>query len=95
VKEWQTALAVALLNPVEFSTYICLDNAALTLRATDEIAIVRFPDGEYRLPRRASALAIKYASKEAALYLDGEHAAFVANDRQLPGCHKLESGERG
>jgi hypothetical protein len=29
------------------------------------------------------------------LYLDGEFAAFVADDRPLPGCYKLESGERG
>ena len=89
-----TALAVALTNPVEFSTYICLDNTVLTLSTSDEMAIVRFKDGEYRMPRRRSAIAIKYATEDATLFLDGQFAAFVANDRPLPGCYKLESGER-
>jgi hypothetical protein len=94
VKAWLTLLAVAPINPIEISTYICLDNTVFTLSASNEIAIVRFQDGEYRLPRRQSAIAIKYASNEATLYLDGEFAAFVANDRPLPGCYKLESGDR-
>ncbi len=89
-----TALALALTNPVEFSTYICLDNTVFTLTTSDEMAIVRFKDGEYRLPRRRSNIAIKYATEDATLYLDDEFAAFAANDRPLPGCHKLESDER-
>lgn len=89
-----TALVVALTNPVEFSTYICLDDTVFTLSTSDVMAIVRFKDGEYRLPRRRSALAIKYATEDATLYLDGQFAAFAANDRPLPGYHKLESGER-
>ena len=92
VKIWLTALVLA--NPVETTTYVCLDDTVFTISASDTIAIVRFKDGEYRLPRRQSALAIKYATEDATLYLDGEFAAFVANDRPLPGCHKLESGER-
>jgi hypothetical protein len=88
-----TALAVALTNPVEVSTYVCLDNTVFTLSASDEMAIVRFKDGEYRLPRRRSAIAIKYATEDATLYLDDQFAAFAANDRPLPGCYKLESGE--
>jgi hypothetical protein len=94
VKVCLTALAVALTNPIEFSTYICLDDTVFTLSTSDEMAIVRFKDGVYRLPRRRSAIAIKYATKDATLYLDGQFAAFVANDRPLPGCYKLESGER-
>lgn len=95
MKLWLTILAVAPINPVNFSTYMCLDHTMFTLSTSNEIAIVRFQDGEYRLPRRSSDIAIKYASKEATLYLDGEFAAFVADDRALPGCHKLEAGERG
>jgi len=95
VKFWLTIVAVASINPANFSTYLCLDDSIFTLSTSDEIAIVRFQDGEYRLPRRPSDVAIKYASKEATLYLDGEFAAFVAADRPLPGCYKLESGERG
>jgi hypothetical protein len=95
VKLWLTILAVAPITPVNFSTYMCLDDTMFTLSTSNEIAIVRFQDGEYRLPRRSSAIAIKYASTEATLYLDGEFAAFVADDRPLPGCHKLEAGERG
>ena len=94
MKFWLT-IAAASINPANFSTYLCLDDSIFTLSTSDEIAIVRFQDGEYRLPRRSSAFAIKYASKEATLYLDGEFAAFVADDRPLPGCYKLESGERG
>jgi len=92
VKVWLTALAVALTNPVEFSTYLCLDDSVFTLSTSDEMAIVRFKDGEYRLPRRRSSLATKYATDEATLYLDGNFAAFVANDRPLPGCHKMDAG---
>lgn len=89
-----TALAMALANPAQFSTYLCLDDTVFTLSTSDEMAIVRFKDGEYRLPRRSSALAIKYATEDATLYLDDKFAAFVANDRPLPGCHKMEPGER-
>lgn len=92
-------LALALAGPeqystAQYSTYVCLDDSAFTLSTSDEMAIVRFRDGEYRLPRRRSSIAIKYATEEATLYLDGEFAAFVADDRPLPGCHRLESGER-
>ena len=89
-----TAVAVALSASPPFSTYVCLDDSVFTLSASDEMAIVRFKDGEYRLPRRQSALATKYATEQATLYLDGEFAAFVADDRPLPGCHKLESAKR-
>ena len=89
-----TALAIALATPSEVSTYVCLDDTTFTLSTSDEIAIVRFKDGEYRLPRRQSAIAIKYATTEATLYLDGEFAAFVADDRPLPGCHKLKADEQ-
>jgi len=95
VKPWLIILAVAPINPVNFSTYMCLDDTMFTLSTSNDIAIVRFQDGEYRLPRRSSDIAIKYASKEATLYIDGEFAAFAADDRPLPGCYKLEPGERG
>jgi len=91
---WLTAIALAVADPVEYSTYVCLDNSVFTLRTTEDLAIVRFRDGEYRLPRRSSSIAIKYATEEATLYVDGEFAAFVADDRPLPGCHKMKPGER-
>jgi hypothetical protein len=90
-------LAVALLAP-DFARpvdYLCLDNSRFTLIASPTVAVVRFADREYVLPRRPSALAIRYASKDAALYLDGEFAAFVAEDRPLPGCTRVGPGERG
>ena len=87
------ALAAVLIGSTQYSTYICLDDSIFTLSTSDEMAIVRFKDSEYRLPRRRSSIAIKYATEEATLYLDGEFAAFVANDRPLPGCYKLEAGE--
>ena len=89
-----TAVVVALIGSAQFSTYVCLDDSVFTLSTSDDMAIVRFKDGEYRLPRRGSAIAIKYATEQATLYLDGEFAAFVADDRPLPGCHKQESGEQ-
>lgn len=87
------ALAVALIHPAEFSTYLCLDNTVFTLSTSEGMAIVRFKDGEYRLPRRRSAIAVKYATEDATLYLDDKFAAFAANDRPLPGCYKLEPGQ--
>ncbi len=94
MEAWLTGLAVALTNPIGFSTFVCLDDTVFTLSTSEEMAIVRFKDGEYRLPRRRSTIAIKYATKEATLYLDGKFAAFAANDRPLPGCYLLEPGER-
>ena len=94
-----TALAVALVGSAPYSTsqistYVCLDNSVFTLSASDELAIVRFKDGEYRLPRRQSALAVKYATDQATLYLDGDLAAFVSDDRWPPGCKRVEDGKR-
>lgn len=89
-----TILAAALIAPVQFSTYVCLDNTVFTISTSDEMAIIRFKDGEYRLPRRRSSIAVKYATEVATLYLDGEFAAFVADDRPLPGCYKVKAGER-
>jgi hypothetical protein len=76
--------------PPQPLTYRCLDNSAFTLSASPSMAIVRFADGQYRLPRRPSSLAIKYASETATLYLDGDFAAFIAEDRPLPGCFRVE-----
>jgi hypothetical protein len=89
-----TAMVMALAGTTQISTYVCLDESVFTLSASAELAIVRFKDGEYRLPRRRSSIAIKYATEQATLYLDGDFAAFAANDRPLPGCYKVESGER-
>jgi hypothetical protein len=75
--------------------YRCLDDTTFTLIASPTEAIVRFSDGEYRLPRKPSALAVKYATRTATLYLDGDFAAFVADDRPLPGCFKAAPNERG
>ena len=88
-----TVLAAALIGS-SYSTYVCLDNSMFTLSLSDQMAIVRFRDGEYRLPRRGSAIAIKYATDQATLYLDGDFAAFVADDRPLPGCHRVEAAKR-
>ena len=78
--------AVAAPQP---ALYRCLDDTTFTLSVSPSQAIVRFKDGEYRLPRRSSGLAIKYASEVATLYLDGDFAAFVADDRPLPGCVRV------
>ena len=88
-------LAMAALAEPGPVAYKCLDGSSFTLIASPTQAVVRFPDREYRLPRRSSALAVKYASKSATLYLDGDFAAFVADDRPLPGCSKALPGERG
>ena len=71
--------------------YRCLDDTMFTLSATPRVAIVRFTDRQYRLPRRASSLAVKYANDSATLYLDGDFAAFVADDRPLPGCRRVSN----
>ena len=89
---------IALLAPSDFARpvdYLCLDNSRFTLTASPTMAVVSFPDRDYILKRRQSALAIRYASKEATLYLDGKFAAFVAEDRPLPGCTRVEPGKSG
>ena len=75
--------------PAEVAVYRCLDSTMFSVSATPSEAIVRFADGLYRLPRRPSALAIKYATETATLFLDGDFAAFVADDRPLPGCTRV------
>jgi hypothetical protein len=69
--------------------YRCLDQTMFTLSLSEKEAIVRFRDGQYRLPRRPSGIANKYSTDKATLYLDGDFAAFVADDRPLPGCTRV------
>jgi hypothetical protein len=83
-------LAAQLAASPQAVTYRCLDDTMFTMRASPTLAIVRFKDREYRLPRRPSGLATKYATKTETLYLDGDFAAFVAEDRPLPGCTRVE-----
>jgi hypothetical protein len=90
-----TLLLAALIAPAEFSTYVCLDESVFAISASDEMAIVKFEDREYRLPRRRSTIAVKYATEQATLYLDGDFAAFVSDDRWPPGCRRADAGERG
>lgn len=66
--------------------YRCLDDTTFVLHLSEGLAIVEFPNAKYRLPRRSSNIAVKYATDNATLYLDGDFAAFVAEDRPLPGC---------
>ena len=86
--------AQATPTPNQDALYRCLDDTMFTLRASESLAIVRFADGQYRLPRRSSNLAVKYATETATLYLDGDFAAFVAEDRPLPGCIRVGPDER-
>lgn len=87
-------IALAPAVPAPPATYRCLDNSMFTLSASPTLAIVRFADAEYRLPRRPSSLAVKYATGTATLFLDGDFAAFVADDRPLPGCYRLRPKKR-
>ena len=87
-------IAMAPATPSTPATYRCLDDSMFTLSLSPTIAIVRFADGEYHLPRRPSSLAVKYATSKATLYLDGDFAAFVADDRPLPGCFRLKPAKR-
>jgi len=87
-------MSLAASAPPAAIAYRCLDGSRFTLAASPTLAVVRFPDREYRLPRRPSSLAIKYESKAATLFLDGEFAAFIAEDRPLPGCYRLSSSKR-
>ena len=82
--------------PERVLQYRCLDDTTFVLRLSKELAVVTFPGAEYRLPRRPSSLAVKYATEKATLYLDGDFAAFIADDRPLPGCVLVPpAGERG
>ena len=88
-------LVIAAFAAREPLAYECFDGTRFTLTASPTKAVVRFSDREYRLLRKSSALAVKYTSKSATLYLDGDFAAFIADDRPLPGCFKALPGERG
>jgi hypothetical protein len=95
---WLTSvvlLALAPAAPTAPVAYRCLDNSKFTLIASPTLAIVKFADRDYRLPRRPSSLAIKYESKAATLYLDGDFAAFIADDRPLPGCYREKASPDG
>ena len=83
---WWFILSALAAPATETRTYRCLDDTRFVLHLSEELAVVEFPDAQYRLPRRSSNIAIKYATEQATLYLDGDFAAFVANDRPLPGC---------
>ena len=87
-------MVLALGPPAEPASvaYKCLDDTTFVLVASPSEAIVRFADGQYRLPRRPSAIATKYANETATLYLDGDFAAFIADDRPLPGCVRARAG---
>ena len=85
-------VAIAPSAPAEPVAYRCLDDSRFTLAASPTLAVVRFTDREYHLRRRPSSLAIKYQSKTATLYLDGDFAAFIAEDRPLPGVKPAETG---
>src|SRR4051812_24310188 len=85
-------IALAPAAATETRLYRCLDETSFTLILSPDQAIVRFTDGEYRLPRKPSAIATKYADKTATLYLDRDFAAFVADDRPLPGCTRVRPG---
>lgn len=87
--------ALALSVAPEPVLYECLDGSRFMLTASPTQAVVRFPDREYHLLRKPSALAVKYSTETATLYLDGDFAAFVAEDRPLPGCFKDPPAERG
>ena len=87
--------SLASAQPSKPVTYRCLDNSRFTLTASPTVAIVRFSDAEYRLSRRPSSLTVKYESNVATLFLDGDFAAFIADDRPLPGCYRIKPRERG
>jgi len=88
------APAAAAAPATERRAYRCLDETTFTLSLSPDQAIVRFKDKEYRLPRRPSSIAVKYADKSATLYLDRDFAAFVAEDRPLPGCTRIREPVR-
>ena len=91
---WLFLLAAVQSAQPERRDYLCLDDSKFVLRLTEQMAVVEFADGTYRLPRRPSGIAVKYATKQATLYLDGDFAAFVADDRPLPGCVLVKPNNR-
>ena len=92
---WLFILAAFQASATEVRNYRCLDDTTFVLHFSKEQALVEFPDKEYRLPRRSSNLATKYATDKATLYLDGDFAAFIAEDRPLPGCILVKPAGRG
>ena len=92
---WWLILSAIQAPATEVRNYRCLDDTAFVLHLSPDVAVAEFPDKEYRLPRRSSNIAVKYATEQATLYLDGDFAAFIAEDRPLPGCVLVTPEERG
>lgn len=75
------------LEAREDRRFACASGAAFAVENSGTVAVVRFDDGSYRLQRRPSSIGEKFASPQATLIIDGDFAAFVAEDRlDVDGC---------
>ena len=58
--------------------YRCADGRSFTVSRDRYEASVGYEDALYSLARRPSSIGAKYASPEAALIIDGDHAVFTS-----------------
>jgi hypothetical protein len=67
--------------------FVCEQGGSFTVSRSGTTALVRFGDGGYRLERRRSSIGERFSSLGATLIIDGDFAAFVAEDRlDVSGC---------
>lgn len=72
--------------------FVCEDAVSFGVRRSATAATVSFGDGDYRLERKRSSIGERFASPGATLIIDGDFAAFVAEDRLgLDGCRSAQA----
>jgi hypothetical protein len=74
-------------SPANVSVYHCKGGRSITVREAPDAATVEYGKQRFELTRRPSTLAVKYASAEATLMIDGDFASFVSEAiYDLQGC---------
>lgn len=85
-----TGCAQSFRHRIIVGSYMCDGAETFSVSHTADQAFVRFGDQTYRLKRRPSSIGERFTSVGATLILDGDFAAFTADDRlRLGGCRAL------
>ena len=83
------------INAAATANFKCADSRILQVQYDAKRANVIAEGRPYALPRQASGLGMRYASPTATLIIDGNFAAFVADDLyDLRGCHSPFHGSQ-
>jgi hypothetical protein len=71
--------------------YLCAGGRTFDIIRSGEVAIVRLGERTYNLHAKRGSLGERYTDRRATLIIDGDFAAFVANDEtQLSDCRQVD-----